>query len=184
MGLGFYHSGVQIDSREWSYGGGGVFSDEPLNAGGARFRESIDMGEFVGTSRDLDAVLDELRSKFKGADYNILLQNCNSFAEALCLRLLGRSIPPWVNRMAYLGSLVSCLLPQALTNQSSPVGGATASSSSSQPRIAAQPFLSGKGNKLGGVVETASNSTTTISGADSEERREKMRQERLLRFAK
>ena len=47
FGLGMYHSGVQIGGLEWSFAGGaGVMSDTPKSAGGATFRESIDMGEF------------------------------------------------------------------------------------------------------------------------------------------
>jgi hypothetical protein len=49
FGLGVFHSGVEIKGEEWTFGsGGGIFSSSPKNAGGAKFRESITMGEFNG----------------------------------------------------------------------------------------------------------------------------------------
>eukprot|EP01138_Halocafeteria_seosinensis_P002127 gb/GECG01002177.1/.p1 GENE.gb/GECG01002177.1/~~gb/GECG01002177.1/.p1 ORF type:complete len:179 (+),score=15.87 gb/GECG01002177.1/:1-537(+) len=38
-------------------------------------------------------------------------RNCNHFSEAFVQRLAGVSIPPYVNRLAYVGSAVSCLIP-------------------------------------------------------------------------
>lgn len=46
VGLGAYHSGVEVYGVEYSFGsGGGVFPGEPRNAPGAKFRESIRLGE-------------------------------------------------------------------------------------------------------------------------------------------
>ncbi len=57
-------------------------------------------------------------------------QNCNSFADEFCLRLVSKNIPPFVNRLAYLGSFVSCLMPrQALEN--APVEGESKDGNSS-----------------------------------------------------
>ena len=129
LGLGMYHSGVQVGGVEWSFASGaGVFQDSPKSV--QAFRESIFMGEFQGNSRDIDAILDDLRPLFHGNSYNLLSQNCNSFAEAFCLRLLNKSIPGFVNRMANMGSMISCLLPESVTNQSAPVGDTSGNSSS------------------------------------------------------
>ena len=66
-------------------------------------------------------------------------------------RLLNRSIPGFVNRLAGLGSMVSCLMPPALTG-SSPVnndGGNGGQRQSTGSGAAAPVPFSGAGNKLG-----------------------------------
>lgn len=64
-------------------------------------------------------------------------------------RLLNKSIPGFVNRLAGLGSMVSCLMPPALTG-SAPVNndGGNGGQRSSTGSAAPAPF-SGSGNKLG-----------------------------------
>ena len=125
----------------------------------AKFRETIFMGDFKGTSRDLDRIIDELRTLFTGDSYDVLQNNCNSFSEALVQRLCHRSIPSYVNRLAGIGSYFSCLLPPSLTN-GAPVDSPSNSSSSSRPYVggssyaattssSAKPFA-GKGYRLGG----------------------------------
>lgn len=49
-------------------------------------------------------------------------RNCNTYSNAVCELLLNKSIPAFVNRAAYLGSFVSCLMPAEATGQA-PVGG-------------------------------------------------------------
>jgi deubiquitinase DESI2 len=128
FGLGMYHSGVQIGGLEWTFAGGaGIYSDSPKSAP-AQFRESIDMGEFPGGSRDVDAILDDLRQKYLPNSYHVLSQNCNCFAEDFCQRLLGMSIPGYVNRLAGWGSMVQCIIPDSMT-QPPPPGGDSSSSS-------------------------------------------------------
>jgi len=170
FGLGLYHSGVQVGGNEWTFASGsGIFSHDPRQAGGARFREAIEMGSFSGTQRDLDRILDELRDSFKGTNYHILTMNCNSFSEALVTRMLNKSIPGFVNRMAMIGSYFSCLLPASISNDA-PVN---------QPQIAAtkaNPF-SGEGRRL---LVTDSTKSAAEKENDSE-RKEKIRAATLAR---
>ena len=42
----------------------------------------------------------------------VLLRNCNHFADALCRELLGVGIPGYVNRLARIGSLARCCIPK------------------------------------------------------------------------
>jgi hypothetical protein len=44
-------------------------------------------------------------------------RNCNHYADAIARALLGRGIPSYVNRLAYLGGFLSCLLPSSLTKE-------------------------------------------------------------------
>ena len=61
-------------------------------------------------------------------------RNCNTFADALCQELVRKPIPAYINRMAYLGSFLSCLVPSEMSEQA-PVGDSSGGSHS--------PLLSG-----------------------------------------
>ena len=170
LGLGLFHSGVQINSAEYTFAsGGGVFSTEPKYAPGAKFRESIDMGEFKGTSRDMDKILDELRVEFRGSDYNIILRNCNHFAEAFVKKLLNKEIPGYINRLAFIGSFFSCLIPPQLTNDA-PVNDGNNSTRSITDSSKPLTAFSGAGMKLGS--DNTSSSTNAVETISINERRE------------
>lgn len=88
------------------------------------------MGEFKGTTRDLETIVQSLRPQFSGSDYHVLNKNCNSFANEFLLRLLNKEAPGFVNRMAYIGSFFSCLMPENMGNNA-PVDNAPANQGSS-----------------------------------------------------
>ena len=172
FGLGMYHSGVVVGTKEYTFGSGsGVYSHDPKQAGGARFREAIEMGSFGGTQRDLDRILDELRDSFKGTSYHILTRNCNSFSEALCNALLNKSIPGFVNRMAQIGSFFSCLLPPSITNDSPVNQGPTT--------IRAPNPFAGEGRRL--LVESSDPTNALVS---DQEKKAKIREATLARLGK
>jgi len=55
-------------------------------------------------------VVDKLREEFRASSYDLIRRNCNVFSEALCRKLLGKGIPGFVNRLAYMGGMLySCL---------------------------------------------------------------------------
>ena len=171
LGLGLFHSGVQINSAEYTFAsGGGVFSTEPKYAPGAKFRESIDMGEFKGTSRDMDKILDELRVEFRGTDYNIILRNCNHFAEAFIKKLLNKEIPGYINRLAFIGSFFSCLIPPQLTNEAPVNDGNNSNTRSITESTKPLNAFSGTGMKLGS--DTANSGTNAAETISINERRE------------
>lgn len=94
LGLGFYHSGVQVGGREYTFANGsGIFCHDPKDAPGAVFRESVDYGAFEGTTKQLDDILSELRSQFQGDSYHIMMKNCNSFSDALLVQIVHKNIP-------------------------------------------------------------------------------------------
>lgn len=177
LGLGTYHSGVQVSSSdEYSFASGaGIFTNSPRQAAGAIFRESIQLGVFPGDLRQVEAVVSQMKSDFPGDSYNLLRKNCNCFANALAIRLLGYGIPGYVNRLADLGAMVSCLLPPTLTGQS-PVG----DTSDRQKLLTASttPFA-GSGFKVGG---TAAAMGDTAESAGLNDRRERVRAAALNRM--
>lgn len=120
---------------------------------GVKIRESIEMGSFRGTSSDIEKILSEMRNNFQGTDYHVLNRNCNTFADEFLQRLIGTPAPGYVNRMAFIGSFFSCLLPDNLNQdptqqQPSGSGGSSASSYSS-------------GSSSGGVYRTGNNNRTS-----------------------
>lgn len=63
----------------------------------------------------------DLRDEFGPDRYNLIRRNCNHFANALVWRLLNRTIPGHVNRLADFGTCCSCLLPKKMLEEA-PVG--------------------------------------------------------------
>lgn len=80
-----------------------AFQNDLVAAPGARFREAVNMGAFAGETGKLERALDSLRDEFGPDRYNVLTRNCNTFSSALCEELLGKPIPGYVNRLAWMG---------------------------------------------------------------------------------
>ena len=207
IGCGLHHSGVEILGDEYSFASGaGIFSSTPKQAQGAPLRESIELGYYDGGSAELKTALSELRNgDFGPDDYHLLRRNCNHFANAICWKLLHRSLPAHVNRLADIGVCCSCLLPKTLLEHA-PVGDASSGSSgftssggsraaavSSSKKVA--PAFSGTGSKLGASsTETKSiglgllasiaggGSNNKNTGDDLVDRREKARKAALSRL--
>jgi len=118
-GLGAYHSGIEVYGLEISFGGHefdttGVFEVLPRCASGATYRETVHIGYCSLSQQEVRDIIDELAVKYPGATYHALNRNCNHFTNELCYRLCNKELPGWINRLAYLASLVECLLPQTL----------------------------------------------------------------------
>ncbi|KRX06022.1 hypothetical protein PPERSA_01100 [Pseudocohnilembus persalinus] len=169
-GVGLYHTGLQIGYTEYSYGyhpgsTTGVQQQTPKECPeGVKFRESLLLGKTNKSKRELDAILDDLSQQFIGNQYDLLKQNCNAFTNAASLRIFGKPIPGFVNRMAYLGGFFRCCIPSSVFGQN---GGDPMDPMSQQQQ--GQSFESqmgfgtnkklqnkfqGKGTSLGGSVKT------------------------------
>lgn len=186
FGFGLYHSGVQIGTLEYTFGsGGGIITMTPRNAPGAQFRESIVLGVYSGTSSDIDRIVSELRKKYTGDSYNLLSRNCNHFANAFVYNLLQIEIPGYINRMAELGSMVSCLLPPAIVGES-PV--ANTSSGSSQYNDSYHSTSSLLNDSSRGYNSRQGSQGTILGGStrnsiDTEDQKAKIRQATLSRLS-
>lgn len=116
LGFGAHHSGVEINGREYSFADGGVYDASPKDESQAPLRTSVNLGEVNVSSSDVDVIIARLRPAFAPGTYNVLSKNCNSFSRALVLELLnGQEIPGYVNRLAWLGSWFSCLVPDSVS---------------------------------------------------------------------
>ncbi|XP_023342865.1 desumoylating isopeptidase 2 [Eurytemora carolleeae] len=91
VGVGVYHSGLEVYGREYAYGGhpfpfSGVFDIQPR-----------------------DAKLLPRIQEFRGDRYHLMSKNCNHFTGAFSQILCGRDVPGWVNRLAYMSTCVPFL---------------------------------------------------------------------------
>lgn len=119
LGLGVYHSGVQVHGLEYAFGAHensttGIFEVEPKKCPGFTFRKSILIGRTDMGPKDVRAFMEKLAEEYSGNTYNLITKNCNHFCNDACLRLTGKPIPSWVNRLARLGLLCNCVLPAGL----------------------------------------------------------------------
>jgi PPPDE putative peptidase domain len=119
-------------------------------------------------------------------------KNCNHFANALVWRLLGKTIPAYVNRLADIGVCCSYFLPKKLLEHA-PVGDPTDGGSraggiivSSKTKIVPVVFT-GSGTKLGST-SGGGGLFTSLAGAQSSrtddltDRREKARMAAMARM--
>ena len=91
LGLGFFHSGVEVHGTEYTFAsGGGIFSHAPRAppSGAAPgstppFRFSVVLGAVEATSGEVARTVEGLRGAWPGDRYNLLTCNCNSFADEL-----------------------------------------------------------------------------------------------------
>ncbi|KAF6171238.1 hypothetical protein GIB67_036906 [Kingdonia uniflora] len=116
LGLGIYHSGFEVYGVEWAFGGrdeheSGIFEDMPKKFTGFKFRRSIMIGR---TNLDLNgvrALIQKMGEEYMANTYNLLTKNCNHFSNDACVRLTGKSVPNWVNRLAKIATMCMCVLP-------------------------------------------------------------------------
>ncbi|KAG4114006.1 hypothetical protein ERO13_D12G018600v2 [Gossypium hirsutum] len=118
-GLGIFHTGVEVQGVEYAFGAhdyptSGVFEVEPRQCPGFKFRKSIFMGTTCLDPVQLREFVEHQSASYNGDSYNLIYKNCNHFCEDICYKLTGNHIPKWVNRLARIGSLCNCILPEAL----------------------------------------------------------------------
>ncbi|XP_022951694.1 deSI-like protein At4g17486 [Cucurbita pepo subsp. pepo] len=119
FGLGVYHSGVQVHGVEYAFGAHehsttGIFEVEPKQCPGFTYRKSILIGRTNLSPREIRSFMEKLAEEYSGNTYHLIMRNCNHFCNDVCLRLTGKPIPRWVNRLARLGFLCNCVLPVGL----------------------------------------------------------------------
>ena len=111
LGLGMYHTGVEINGIEYSYGGNvenrgsGVMKTAPLSIGNATYIKSYHMG-CTGNREKLFNTIGDLMQEFKANEYSLINQNCNHFSDALLQRSVGKRLPSYINRPATIGSWI------------------------------------------------------------------------------
>lgn len=119
FGFGIFHSGIEVHGKEYGFGAhdfpaSGVFEVEPRSCPGFMYRCSILLGQITMAPSEFRTFIENAASEYHGDTYHLISKNCNHFTEDISWRLTGKHIPGWVNRLARLGAVCSCLLPETL----------------------------------------------------------------------
>ena len=114
---GIYHSGLEVQGTEYSFGGHagsstGVQAGRPRAVRGARFIMQCYLGHCTHDPLEVRGLLAEIALGWAGQDYNPLSCNCNHFTAALSSRLGCDPPPSWINAFA-TARVVRTLLPLA-----------------------------------------------------------------------
>ncbi|RLM60731.1 deSI-like protein [Panicum miliaceum] len=98
----------------------GVFEVESKTCPGFVYRRTVWLGTTDMSQEEFRTFIEKLAGKYHGNTYHLVNKNCNHFTDDVCQNLTGKPIPSWVNRLARVGSVFDCLLPESV--QVSPVG--------------------------------------------------------------
>lgn len=101
LGLGVFHTGVEVYGREWCFGQWvGVGHVRPTKDPGHQYRETIEMGTTSLSEYQVMQRISQLRRDWRGHSYNLLTKNCNHFSGALLRELGAKELPEWCNSLA------------------------------------------------------------------------------------
>lgn len=119
LGFGVFHTGIEVYGMEYGFGAhdysiSGVFEVEPKSCPGFSYRCSISLGYLNMSASEFREFIEAMASDYHGNTYHLISKNCNHFTDDISQRIIGKRIPGWVNRLAKLGALFSCLLPESL----------------------------------------------------------------------
>ena len=131
IGLGTYHTSLQIRSKCYSFAAGfGISQSHPPTSGvdryapsNARYQESITLGTTTLSQGKINEIVNKLRdTTFTTTSYHLMNRNCNHFTTTLAMALLHYDqltdpqyrpkldkYPAWVNRLARTGTGLGCL---------------------------------------------------------------------------
>ncbi|KAK9145032.1 hypothetical protein Sjap_004935 [Stephania japonica] len=84
LGLGLYHSGIQVHGVEYEFGGHdtpsiGIFRGKPRECPGLTFRKSILIGRTDLGTHEVHKFMEDLSKSYMGTAYNLITKNCNHF---------------------------------------------------------------------------------------------------------
>ncbi|KAI3773468.1 hypothetical protein L1987_47998 [Smallanthus sonchifolius] len=121
LGLGVYHSGVQVYGVEYAFGSHeqsttGIYEGEPKQCEGFTFRKQILIGWTEMSLTEIRRFMEERARDYRGNSYELFTRNCNHFCNDACIRLTGNPIPSWINRLARIGLLCNCLIPASVSS--------------------------------------------------------------------
>ncbi|KAK9145043.1 hypothetical protein Sjap_004946 [Stephania japonica] len=84
LGLGLYHSGIQVHGVEYEFGGHdspstGIFRGKPRECPGLTLRKSILIERTDLGPHEVHKFMEELSKSYTGTSNNLITKNCNHF---------------------------------------------------------------------------------------------------------
>jgi hypothetical protein len=86
-------------------------------------------------------LVESLGTDWPANAYDLLKRNCNSFTDALAFQLTGNHAPAWLNRAAWVGQNLPCLVPQDFETPSGDLTIEVPSATNGQPSALHIPTL-------------------------------------------
>ena len=115
IGMGGYHSTIEIYNEEYSFGPvHGIFANYVKRDHTLPLRESIILGITNKSHSEIRDILNDMKNDFNIDSYDILKNNCNHFTDELSMILLDKFIPKYVNRLALICNCVPCIVPKKI----------------------------------------------------------------------
>ena len=113
VGIGAFHTAVEVDGVEYAFGPGGVYQS-PLHCPpeGMEYVTSIEMGTVYLSPEGLRGYIQQQRRCFPAEHYDLLSCNCNHFTDTFCRQLRLPPIPPELNQLASVGRGVLSAITQ------------------------------------------------------------------------
>lgn len=112
MGTGAFHSAVEVNGREWSFGAtelagvSGVCSCAPAKNDLYSYFKAVPLGYTALSIPEVWALLRDLADEWQGEDYDLLRCNCCHFCSELSRRLGVADVPRWVINLAGVGAVL------------------------------------------------------------------------------
>jgi len=110
IGFGGYYSTIEIHNEEYSYGPvHGIFAEHIKSEHNLPLRESIIIGNTDKNLLEVREILNDMMLDYTSDSYHPIKMNCNHFTDDLCMILLNKSIPKYVNRLSLFCSCIPCI---------------------------------------------------------------------------
>ena len=114
LGVGLYHTSIELYKHEFSYGGhdydcSGIVCVEAGNNAGLTQKERIPVGVTYYSEDEIDDIVKAFGDYWIGQDYNPFGHNCNSFTERFLSHIADKEeyyYPEYINRFTKLGALL------------------------------------------------------------------------------
>ena len=115
LGIGFYHTSIQIYGHEYYYGGHdeditGIVETDIGESTSLHLKETLLVGYTFYDADDVDLILDEFGKFWQGNGYDPFSHNCNDFSKHIIQHLCHEEgmyeFPTYVNRFSKLSSLL------------------------------------------------------------------------------
>ncbi|CAG9317556.1 unnamed protein product [Blepharisma stoltei] len=122
VGMGIYHSTIEINNLEYSFGkgdeeGSGIYTIVAGTSNGLVLCERKLLGICDKTMYEIECILVELKKEFFSENYHLILRNCNHFAQAFAYSLLKTRVPRYINRLSDMTHCLTCILPPNIWNR-------------------------------------------------------------------